>query len=141
MRSNMNIVAFFKNLKESDWDVPVTKKWRVKDVLSHLIGWERECARELLKVFETGNEPWFMLADNYDDFNEKIRQEFKDYSPEALISEFEKWRNTLEKNIRMIGEDRVRQRPHMDWVFDEGGEPHFEHHLNQIKKALGIQTA
>ena len=82
-----------------------------------------------------------MLADNYDDFNEKIRQEFKDYSPEALISEFEKWRNTLEKNIRMIGEDRVRQRPHMDWVFDEGGEPHFEHHLNQIKKALGIQTA
>ncbi|OGG39051.1 hypothetical protein A2116_02115 [Candidatus Jorgensenbacteria bacterium GWA1_49_17] len=138
---NMNVATFFGNLKDSDWDVPVTKKWRVKDVLSHLIGWERECARELLKVFETGNEPWFMLADNYDDFNEKIRQEFKDYSPEALISEFEKWRNTLEKNIRMIGEDRVRQRPHMDWVFDEGGEPHFEHHLNQIKKALGIQTA
>ncbi len=132
----MDVVTFFRNLKESDWDVPVTKKWRVKDVLSHLIGWGRECARELVKVFETGNEPWFMLADNYEDFNEKTRQEFKDYSPEALISEFEKWQDMLERNIRIIGESKIRQRPHMDWVFDEGGEPHFKHHLEQIKEAL-----
>ncbi|MFH0712794.1 MAG: ClbS/DfsB family four-helix bundle protein [Candidatus Jorgensenbacteria bacterium] len=138
MGNSVGVITFFKNLKESDWKIPVTKKWRVKDVLSHLIGWERECARELEKVFETGNEPWFMLTDDYDEFNERIYREFKNYSSEALISELEKWQEILESNIQKIGEDKIRQRPHMDWVFDEGGKPHFEHHLNQIKKVLGI---
>ncbi|MCX6813255.1 MAG: hypothetical protein NTV77_02075 [Candidatus Azambacteria bacterium] len=132
----MDIITFFRDIKESDWDVPITKKWRVKDVLSHLVGWERECAQELPKVFETGNEPWFMLTDDYDDFNERIFQEFKNCSSEALISELEKWQGALEKEIQTIGEERIRQRPHMDWVFDEGDEPHFEHHIKQIKKAL-----
>lgn len=132
----MEELSFLKNLKDSDWDVEVTKKWKVKDVLSHLIGWERECAKELVKVFETGNEPWFMLADNYDEFNEKIYQEFRDYSPASLISELEKWQNTLESEIKKIGENKIRQRPRMGWVFNEGGEPHFEHHMNQVKDAL-----
>ncbi|MFA6573079.1 MAG: hypothetical protein WCT13_02785 [Patescibacteria group bacterium] len=130
------MINFFKNLKESDWGVYVTKKWRVQDVLSHLIGWERECARELQKVFEIGDEPWFMQTDNYSDFNEKVYQEFKDYSPETLISELERWQFELEKNIQTIGEEKIRQRPHIDWVFDEGGEPHFEHHLKQMKRVL-----
>ena len=133
---NTDIIIFFKDLKESDWNISVTKKWRVKDVLSHLIGWERECAQELLKVFETGLEPWFMATDNYDDFNEKIYQEFKNYSPETLISELEKWQDVLEKNIQAVGEEKIRQRSHTDWVFDEGNEPHFEQHLKQIREAL-----
>lgn len=136
MGNNMDIIAFFRNIKESDWDVPVTKKWRVKDVLSHLVGWEREVARELPKVFETGDEPWFMLTDDYAEFNEKIYREFKNYSPGTLLSELEKWQNGLENSIQEIGEDKIRQRPHMDWVFDEGDEPHFEHHVKQVIEAL-----
>ncbi|MBI4117132.1 MAG: ClbS/DfsB family four-helix bundle protein [Parcubacteria group bacterium] len=132
----MDILTFFKSLKESDWKVPVTKKWQVKDVLSHLIGWERECTRELVKVFETGNEPWFMLTDDYSEFNEKIYQEFKNHSPEALMSELKKWQIVLENSIQKIGENKIRQRPHMDWVFDKGDEPHFEHHLKQIRETL-----
>ncbi|NQS90058.1 ClbS/DfsB family four-helix bundle protein [Patescibacteria group bacterium] len=132
----MNILTFFKNLKESDWDMLVTKKWRVKDVLSHLVGWEREVAQELVKVFATGNGPWFMLTDNYAEFNQKIYQEFKNYSPETLLSELEKWQDELEKSIQEIGEDKIRRQPHTDWVFDEGDEPHFEHHIKQIKVVL-----
>ncbi len=136
MGNNMDIITFFRNLNESDWDVLVTKKWRVKDVLSHLLGWEREIVQELVKVFEIGSEPWFMLTDDYNEFNEKIYQEFKNYSPDVLLSELEKWQNELEKSIQAIGEDKIKQRPHMDWVFDEGDEPHFEHHIKQINEAL-----
>jgi len=136
MENNKNTPDFFKNLKESDWRIPVTKKWKVKDVLSHLIGWERECAKELVKVFETRSKPWFMATDNYDEFNEKIYQEFKDYSPRVLISELEKWQGILEDGIKKFGEDKIRQMSDMGWVFDEGDDPHFEHHLSQIKKAL-----
>lgn len=132
----IDVVSFFNGLKESDWDVFATKKWRVKDLLSHLVGWEREVDRELVKVFETGNEPWFMSVENYDDFNERVYQEFKQYSPKLLISELEMWRDALGKEIRRIGEDKIRQRPRMSWVFDEGGEPHFEHHMRQVDEAL-----
>ncbi|MFA4941290.1 MAG: hypothetical protein WC582_01670 [Patescibacteria group bacterium] len=131
----MDIVSFFKNLKDSDWDIFATKKWRIKDELSHLVGWERECAQELVKVFKTGNEPWFTLTDDYTKFNEKIYQEFKNYSPTVLLSELEKWEKKLEKNIQKIGEDKIRER-NWDWVFDEGENSHFGHHIEQIKEAL-----
>ncbi len=136
MGNNMDTITFFKTLKESDWEVSVTKKWRVKDVLSHLIGWERECAQELLKVFETGHEPWFMLTDKYNDFNEKVYQEFKNYSHKTLLSELEKWQSRLEAEIKAIGEKKIRERSNTDWVFDEGGKPHFEHHIKQIQDTL-----
>lgn len=132
----MDTITFFRALKESDWKVPVTKKWQVKDVLSHLIGWERECAKELEKVFETEREPWFMSMDNYDKFNDRIYREFENYSPKVLISELEKWQEILEDNIQKFGEDKIRLRPHMSWVFDEGDKSHFERHINQVKDAL-----
>jgi len=131
----MDTIFFFKNLKDSDWKVFATKKWRVKDVLSHLAGWEREVSQELVEVFKTGNEPWFMLTNDYTKFNEKIYQEFKNYSPKALLSELEKWQKKLEKNIQKIGERKIREH-RWNWVFDEGDNSHFKHHIKQVKKAL-----
>ncbi|MCX6785073.1 MAG: hypothetical protein NTV81_04060 [Candidatus Komeilibacteria bacterium] len=60
----MDTINFFKNLKPSDWDVLATKKWRVKDVLAHLVGWEREVAKALVRVFEAEEKPWFVLIEN-----------------------------------------------------------------------------
>ncbi|MCX6784369.1 MAG: hypothetical protein NTV81_00285, partial [Candidatus Komeilibacteria bacterium] len=56
--------------------------------------------------------------------------------PSQLIDELKKWEEELEKNIQTIGEEKIRQRNDLGWVFDEGGDPHFEHHLKQIKKSL-----
>ncbi len=114
----------------------VKKKWSVKDVLSHLVGWEREVAQELLKVFKSEDEPWFMQTASYNKFNERIHQEFKNYSAEALLSELKKWQKELKKNIQEIGEERIRQRSRMVWVFDEGELSHFKHHLQQVGKAI-----
>jgi hypothetical protein len=137
MNGNTDIVIFFKNLKDSDWDIAVTNKWRVKDILSHLVGWEREVCRGLADVFKNGDNPWFMKIGDYAEFNEKIYQEFKDYSFENLLLELEKWQDEFDKIIKKIGEDKIRKQPDTDWVFDEGGDSHFEHHINQIKKVLG----
>lgn len=136
----MNIVKFFKSLNQGDWFKKVTDKWTVKDVLAHLVGWNREVVVELRNTFEKGTEPWFMEVDDYTEFNEKIYNEFKDKSPEKLLSEFEKWEKAWGNEIKNIGEDKIRQRKNTDWVFDEGegGESHFEHYINQIKKALSI---
>lgn len=130
------MLDFFTGLKESDWHLQVTDEWAVKDVLSHLIGWEREVVTGLKTVFKTGETPWFMLTRDYKDFNEKIYRTFKDSEPEILLSEFKRWREALVRTVEEIGEEKIRSRPHMKWVFDEGGEPHFAHHIKQIKKAL-----
>ncbi|MFH1473205.1 MAG: ClbS/DfsB family four-helix bundle protein [bacterium] len=135
----MDTITFFKNLKESDWIIPVTEKLSVKDVFSHLVGWEREVAQELVKTFETGNEPWFMSVDNFDEFNEKIYQEFKNTPPPELLLEMNRWQKKLENAILKIGEDKIRQRSHVDWVFDDGDEPHFEHHKKQVENVLKIK--
>ena len=78
------------------------------------------------------------MTKQYDDYNENIYQEFKNYTPKKLISELEKWQDLLDKEIQKIGEEKIRQRAHIDWVFDDGGEPHSEHHIEQIKEALKI---
>ena len=136
----MDVVKFFKSLKPEDWSRKVTEKWTVKDVLSHLVGWHREVVIELRNTFEKEIEHWFMKTDDYTEFNDKIYNEFKDRLPEELLIEFEKWEKSWGNEVKNIGEDKIKQRKHTSWVFDEdeGDEPHFEHHINQIKKALNI---
>jgi len=134
----MDIIKFFKSLTLEDWSKKVTDKWTVKDVLSHLVGWDREVVIELKNTFGKEKEPWFMATDDYTEFNDKIYDEFKNSSPEELLIEFEKWEKAWEQEIKNIGENKIRQKEHMGWVFDEdvGDEPHFEHHVNQVKKVL-----
>jgi hypothetical protein len=132
----MDAISFCEQLKPEDWDKQATPKWKVKDIVSHLVGWDREVVREFRRTWESGDQPWFMMTDDYDAFNVRIYEEFKDYSPAQLIQEFEKWAGILDREIEKIGENEIRKRPNMDWLFDEGDEPHFDHHLNQIQKAL-----
>lgn len=132
----IDTITFFRSLKPDDWSQKVTEKWTVKDVLSHLVGWEREVAIELKNIFENGEEPWFIKTDDYSEFNEKIYKEFQNNSPKELLIALEKWQRTTEKEIQDIGEAKIRQHKDVSWVFDEGDEPHIEHHINQIKKAL-----
>ncbi len=132
----MDTISFFKNLKPEDWEKPVTELWKVKDVLAHLVGWEREIAQELPKAWENSEDPWFMDTDNFNNFNAEIYEEYKDFSPAQLLAELKEWQNALDEEIERIGEDDIRNSNYSEWVFDEGREPHFEHHINQVRQAL-----
>ncbi|MCX6741028.1 MAG: hypothetical protein NTY61_01375 [Candidatus Parcubacteria bacterium] len=137
----MDIILFCKNLKPEDWEKHMATEWpikmvKVKDVVAHLVGWSKEVAQELPKIWGNKKEPWFMLTDNYGDFNHKTYQEYKNFTPEEILSELRKWQSVLAGEIEKIGEKNIRQRPHMTWVFDEGEEPHGEYHLNQIQKVI-----
>jgi hypothetical protein len=132
----VDIIEFCRKLSPEDWYKPVTLKWRVKDVISHLVGWERECVQELRKGWATHTEPWFMETEHYDQFNARIYNEFKDYSPDDIITELTRWKEALSAEIEKIGEKNIRKSTYAGWVFDEGDEPHFEHHMKQIQKTL-----
>lgn len=132
----MNALDFFKSLKPEDWDKPVTEKWKVKDVLSHLVGWNKEVLRDFREVLKTGEEPWFATTEDYGEFNDKIFEEYKNESPEQLLSQMERWERELGEEIEKAGEAELRKRPDMEWLFDEGEDSHSAHHIAQVKKAL-----
>jgi len=130
---------FLENLKPEDWNKKINDKWTIKDVVAHLVAWERECAICLPAAWGKKENPWFIKTDNYDEFNERAIQMYKDYSPEELLSEWKKWQDILEKEAKKIGENSLRSAQFgltFDWFFDEGENNHYLEHFNEIKKVF-----
>ncbi|MDP3880607.1 MAG: maleylpyruvate isomerase N-terminal domain-containing protein [bacterium] len=132
----MDFIAYLKALKPKDWEVMVTDKWTVKDLVAHLIGWEKECSETFDKVITTGKQPWFMETDNYDEFNARSVEFYNSYSPEELIIEWQSWQSKLEGKIQTFGADKIRKSKNLNYLFDEGVNNHNSHHLKQIQAAL-----
>jgi hypothetical protein len=99
-------------------------------------------------TWETKQVPWFMKNSDYDDFNAKAVEFYKDYTPGQLIAEWEMWQKKASEEIDRIGYYNLKSRPDLfDWLLEEEndanytmneGGSHYEHHLKQIKKAVEI---
>ena len=123
-----------------------TTKWTVKDVVAHMVGWERGDAETIKQCWETKNQPWWKGVDKSSDdaFNAKWVEFYKDYTPEQLIIEWETWQCKVREIISQIGEQNLKTR--MDlfaWLFEgvddnrsDGKSSHYKHHYQQIKEAL-----
>lgn len=137
----MDFISYLKTLKPVDWDKKVTDQWTVKDVVAHMVGWEKESVRVLKDFLKNGKgNPWFINTDGYDEFNAKLVKHYKNYSTRRLIQEWEKYMGEIEALIDRVGEKRLRGRKDMQWLFEnteEGYQGHYSHHLKQIEKVVG----
>lgn len=134
----MDFISYLKTLKPEDWQKPVTDKWTVRDVVAHMVGWEKGDPDAISKAWETKQPPWWMTTDDYDKFNQQNVEYYKDFTSEQLISEWQKWQAHIDKEVAKIGEAKLRARPDLfSWVFDEGEDSHYNHHFKQIREALG----
>jgi hypothetical protein len=132
-----DFIDYLKQLKAEDWNKMATEKWTVKDVVAHMVGWEKDDPETIKKIWKTRQAPWFMKTDDYDNFNQKAVEFYKNYTPSQLIEEFEKWQNVTQKQIDLIGEEKLRAYPELfGWLFDETDNSHCNHHLRQIKNVL-----
>jgi len=139
VNKDMDTDVFFKylrDLSEAEWQEKVGDTRTVRDVVAHLVGWERECARTLPQVWEKKTIPWFMKTDDYDEFNQKNMDEYRELSFNELLDEWQRWQNVLNEEIEIIGEDDIRKQKGFEWVLDEGDNGHFIEHFNEIKGAL-----
>ena len=141
-----NFISYLKTLKPEDWSKMVTSKWAVKDVVAHMIGWEKGDVEVIRQTWETKKWPWwFESSDGYDDYNAKFVEFYKNYMPEQLITEWEMWQQKVQEEINKIGEENLKTRPDLfSWLFEgiedtrsTGTDSHYKHHYLQIKKALG----
>ena len=141
----MDFISYLKTLKPEDWNKMATPKWTVKDVVAHMVGWERGDVEEIIRIWETKQPPWWKDNPNYDEFNAKWVEFYKNYTPEQLIAEWEMWQKKVSEEIKKIGYENIKSRPDLfDWLIEDGDNytlyeegSHYKHHLKQIKKALG----
>ncbi len=137
----MDFISYLKTLKPNDWNKKANSKWTIKDVVAHMVGWEKEGVKVLREFMEQGKgNLWFLHTGNYDEFNAKSVKYYQNYTVEKLIAEWEKYMYEIEDLIKQIGEKKLRSREDMRWLFEkdtpEGHEGHYNYHFKQIKKAI-----
>lgn len=138
VKINNSLLKLLENLTDKEWNLKVNPDWTVKDVISHLVGWEKEAVKELGQTWKTKKEPWFLKTSDFKEFNKRSVETYKNYSSKELLNEWKKYQKLLDKKIKEIGEDKLRAQPYLfSWVFDEGEDNHYLVHYNQIKKVLG----
>lgn len=140
-----NFINYLKTLPSEDWSRMVTSRWSVKDVVAHMVGWEKGDAEVIREAWELKIKPWWLLTDNYDEFNAKSVEFYKDYTPEELIAEWQMWQDKVREEVERVGEENLRSHPDLfAWVFEgvdddrrDGTLSHYKHHYSQIKRTLG----
>ncbi|MFZ2569555.1 MAG: hypothetical protein WAX44_03035 [Minisyncoccia bacterium] len=132
----MDFISYLKTLNSDDWNKMVTSKWTVKDVVAHMIGWEKGDVSVIINSWETKQPPWWKLKNEDDEFNAKSVEFYKGFSPKKLIKEWEKWQRKVREVVDDIGEEKLKTR--MDlfaWLFEginddrpDGKASHYKHH-------------
>ncbi len=143
---DIRFVEYLKTLKPEDWGKKATSKWTVKDVVAHMVGWERHDVEVIKNSWETKTPPWWKSKNEDDAFNAKWVEYYKDYKPEELVTEWEKWQDAVSNVIANIGSENLRARPDLfDWLFEgvddnrTNGKPsHYKHHYNQVKQIVEL---
>jgi len=134
-----DFIKYLKQLKPDDWNVQVTDKWTVKDVVAHMVGWEAIDPAAIRESWRTKKRPWFYETDDYDIFNQKCIDKYGKYAPRQLIAMLEKFQALVREEINRIGEDNLRKKPRIfGWLFEreEDKGSHYNHHLEQIRNAI-----
>lgn len=126
----------FDKLTPEEWQIKVDDKWTVKDVVAHLIGWSKVVAESLPEAWSTGEQPWFMESEKYDEFNKQNIENYRDFTPEELNQEWGKWEMQTDEEIKKIGARKIRRRKGFEWVLDEGEDSHYLEHMKQIVAAI-----
>ena len=133
-------IAYLKTLKSEDWGKMATDKWAVKDVVAHMVGWERQDPKTLRESWEKKEVPWWIKERNFDEFNQRSVEDFKDHTPEKLIAEWGMWQKKVQEEIDRIGYDNLCLYPDVfDYFISGRVGKHYQHHLNQIKRAIKLK--
>jgi uncharacterized protein (TIGR03083 family) len=141
------LLELLAGLTDAQWSTKANMDWTVKDVVAHLVGWEKEAAAVLPEQWEAKSPAWFLETSDYAAFNKNSVENYRHFSGARLLEEWRRWRGELSLQVERIGAENLRSRPDLfDWVFsadrlaaDERGEVgHYVEHLRQIKRALGV---
>lgn len=135
--SKLNFISYLKTLKPEDWNKKVNDQRTVKDVAAHMVSWEKEDTTIIGLTWKTKKIPWFCETDDYEDFNNKHIEYYKDYAPEQIIKEWRKYQKQVQEEIDSIGEDNLKKYPDLfKWLLEKGEGSHYELHYKEIRDVV-----
>lgn len=134
----LDFISYLKTLKPEDWNKKVNTHWTIKDVVAHMVGWEKIDPQIIRDTWRTKKRPWFYETDDFDNFNRKNVQFYKKYTDKMLIAEWEKYNKLSQAEIDRIGEKNLRAIPELfGWLFSEAEDnSHYNHHYQQIRNIM-----
>ncbi|KYK34738.1 MAG: hypothetical protein AYK19_02375 [Theionarchaea archaeon DG-70-1] len=88
-------------------DLRITKKWSLKDVLSHIIGWDYHTVRAIEECLK-GKRPFYFDL-NWDVLNEEEVQKRRKLSFNDVLKELEQSHEVLLDLVSNLPEDRLTE--------------------------------
>jgi hypothetical protein len=128
-------------LSEDDFLGPLGN-WTPRDIVAHLIGWNRYYIRGSQQLLE-GELPFYAIdpGENYSNVNARLVAEFPSTNRNELLEEHEKGAHELAEYLRSLSEEQWRDstgvlledevvtiRQTVDWLIED-----HHHHSEQIR--------
>lgn len=145
-KSFITFVEELRSLEEEYWDKSISEgKWSVKDIISHIMLWDKYFYDEGIEKIKLG-ESVTVKHLNFDEFNLKAREYAKTQTRDAIIEQFLAHRNKIIENISGLTEDEYLKeykdgdnKKFSIRGYLRGFIPHDKHHKKQIEKYIKSQ--
>lgn len=109
--------------------------WSVKDIVAHLLGWEREMAGALQRMAR-GEKPTPEGVDysNTDQWNAKFSLAMKQQLPTTVLAEWAQVHMTYVKAARAVPDDRYGEGKTANRLLEGSGYGHYREHAGPIRE-------
>ncbi len=110
-------------------------EWAVKDIIAHVLGWEKEMA-EALRRMARGEKPTPEGVDysDTDAWNAKFSLVMKQQLPTTVLAEWGQVHMVYMKAARAVPDDRFGEGKTVNRLLEGSGYSHFREHATQIRE-------
>ena len=110
-------------------------QWSVKDIIAHVLGWQKEMAGALQRIAR-GEKPTPDGVDysDADAWNAKFSLVMKQQLPSTVVAEWGQVHQVYMKAARAVPDDRFGEGKTVNRLLEASGHGHFREHAAQIRE-------
>ena len=128
-----NFQESIKDLPRDKFDVIFYDQWSVKDIVAHILGWEREMT-EALRRIARGERPTPEGVDysNADAWNAKFAARMRGQLPTTVLAEWGQVHGGFMKALGAVPDDRFGEGKSVNRIGEATGYGHYQEHAPAI---------
>jgi cobalamin-dependent methionine synthase I len=139
-----SFIPLLENIPQDKYLVPESfGQWSLRDVLAHLIGWER-MALERVRIIKGGGLPQAVSSDEVEEINAGFVRSIDAQEKQELISQLEDVRASLREELLTVNEEefmRSGEIPPMQKWLQHTTSRHEREHMTRIEQWIEEQEA
>jgi hypothetical protein len=130
-----DIQEAIKGLDRDKLEVAFYDQWSIKEIVAHMLGWEREMTEALHRIAR-GEKPTPDGLDysNSDDWNAKFAARFRGQLPTTVVAEWGQVHGGFIKAMAAVPDDRFGENKTVNKIAEATGFGHYQEHAPPIKE-------